>query len=247
MLNIIQGVIQDIMEAKTFLFSNVDELITQQKTLVGFKPSFVIAFASPEFFTEPQFLNTLNGLCINTIGCSTAGEVAGKQVYEHSIALVLVRFESNAYVRLYEETLPNMQSSFTAGQTLSKQIEVDKLRGIYVLAPGIDINGSALINGLLENLPKDVGISGGTAQIVGRLLRSLGSQGQVICVTHQAQVASQGHQHFFISKHEKDQTVRSAVDKLSEEERTQEIARMLGGIKITEQTIAHAKEMLSEC
>jgi DNA repair protein RecN (Recombination protein N) len=93
----------------------------------------------------------------------------------------------------------------------------------------------------------DVGISGGTAQIVGRLLRSLGSQGQVICVTHQAQVASQGHQHFFISKHEKDQTVRSAVDKLSEEERTQEIARMLGGIKITEQTIAHAKEMLSEC
>ena len=93
----------------------------------------------------------------------------------------------------------------------------------------------------------DVGISGGTAQIVGRLLRSLGSQGQVICVTHQAQVASQGHQHFFISKHEKNKTVRSSVDKLSEEQRTHEIARMLGGIKITDQTVAHAKEMLSEC
>lgn len=151
------------MQAKTFLFTNVGELLTQQNDLLGFKPSFVIAFASPEYFAEPQFLNALNELCANSIGCSTAGEIADKQVYEHSITLLLVRFESDAYVRLYEETLPNMQCSFAAGQTLSKQIEVEKLRGIYVLAPGIDINGSALINGLLENLPKEVGISGGLA------------------------------------------------------------------------------------
>lgn len=94
------------MEAKTFLFTNVDKLKTQQESHAGFKSSFVIAFASPEFFTEPQFLNSLNELCINTIGCSTAWEIADKQVYEHSIALVLVRFDSGAYVRLYEEALP---------------------------------------------------------------------------------------------------------------------------------------------
>lgn len=90
----------------------------------------------------------------------------------------------------------------------------------------------------------DVGIGGGTAQIVGRLLKSLGKNGQIICVTHLPQVASQGDQHFFISKKTEDNHVRSFIDKLDEEARTREIARMLGGITITEQTIAHAREML---
>ncbi len=90
----------------------------------------------------------------------------------------------------------------------------------------------------------DVGIGGGTAQIVGRLLRSLGEQGQVICVTHLPQVASQGHQHFFISKKVENESVKSRIDRLSENDRTQEIARMLGGVEITQQTLAHAKEML---
>lgn len=91
----------------------------------------------------------------------------------------------------------------------------------------------------------DVGIGGGTAQIVGRLLKSLGEKGQVICVTHQAQVASQGHNHFFISKSEQDGKVKSKIERLSEKDRTEEIARMLGGIEMTEQTLAHAREMLS--
>ncbi len=92
----------------------------------------------------------------------------------------------------------------------------------------------------------DVGIGGGTAQIVGRLLRKLGEQGQVICVTHLPQVASQGHQHLFISKHIENDAVRSAIKRLDEGARTQEIARMLGGIDITDQSLAHAKEMLTQ-
>ena len=90
----------------------------------------------------------------------------------------------------------------------------------------------------------DVGIGGGTAQIVGRLLKSLGNQGQVICVTHLPQVAAQGHHHLFIRKNIEDGQVRSAIDVLNNDDRTQEIARMLGGVKITAQTLAHAKEML---
>lgn len=90
----------------------------------------------------------------------------------------------------------------------------------------------------------DVGIGGGTAQIVGRLLKSLGKQGQVICVTHLPQVASQGHHHYFISKQVEDETVRSSITQLDSEGRTKEVARMLGGIKMTEQTLAHAKEMI---
>ncbi len=91
----------------------------------------------------------------------------------------------------------------------------------------------------------DVGIGGGTAQIVGRLLRSLGENGQVICVTHLPQVASQGQHHLFISKKEENGEVRSSIRALKQEERTREIARMLGGVEITQQTLAHAEEMLS--
>ena len=93
----------------------------------------------------------------------------------------------------------------------------------------------------------DVGIGGGTAQIVGKLLRELGGKGQVICVTHQAQVASQGHHHYFISKREQNKTVRSSIDLLNTDQRVQEVARMLGGIDMTEQTLAHAEEMLGAC
>ena len=90
----------------------------------------------------------------------------------------------------------------------------------------------------------DVGIGGGTAQIVGKLLNSLGKKGQVICVTHLPQVASQGDHHYFISKHEADGVVKSSIDLLTASERTKEVARMLGGVKMTEQTLAHAKEMI---
>ena len=90
----------------------------------------------------------------------------------------------------------------------------------------------------------DVGIGGGTAQIVGKLLNTLGQNGQVICVTHLPQVASQGDHHYFISKREQDGSVKSSIDLLDDESRTQEIARMLGGVTITKQTLAHAKEMI---
>jgi DNA repair protein RecN (Recombination protein N) len=90
----------------------------------------------------------------------------------------------------------------------------------------------------------DVGIGGGTAQIVGRLLKSLGKNGQIICVTHLPQVASQGDNHFFISKRTEKGQVKSSIDLLAPHERTEEIARMLGGVTITSQTLAHAQEML---
>jgi len=90
----------------------------------------------------------------------------------------------------------------------------------------------------------DVGIGGGTAQIVGRLLKSLGKSGQIICVTHLPQVASQGDHHYFISKRTIDGKVKSSIDIIDEDLRTEEIARMLGGVTITDQTLAHAKEML---
>jgi len=90
----------------------------------------------------------------------------------------------------------------------------------------------------------DVGIGGGTAEVVGRLLRKLGDTGQVICVSHQPQVAAQAHQHLSANKQSADGQTDSQMSLLSEEEKVAEIARMLGGLKLTDQTLAHAKEML---
>ena len=89
----------------------------------------------------------------------------------------------------------------------------------------------------------DSGIGGGIAEIVGQKLRKLSNDRQVLCVTHLPQVASQAHQHLYVKKDQK-QTTASTVSLLNSEEQINEIARMLGGINITENTLAHAKEML---
>jgi len=90
----------------------------------------------------------------------------------------------------------------------------------------------------------DVGIGGPTAEIVGQLLRRLGERGQVMTVTHLPQVAAQGHQHLFVHKVRDSDATRTAVSKLSKTERVEEVARMLGGIDLTKESLAHAKKMV---
>lgn len=90
----------------------------------------------------------------------------------------------------------------------------------------------------------DVGIGGATGDVVGQLLRQLGERGQVICVTHLAQVASKGHQHLQVVKTASKKSAESTLVELSGEGKVEEIARMLGGLKITDQSLAHAREML---
>lgn len=90
----------------------------------------------------------------------------------------------------------------------------------------------------------DAGIGGAVAEIVGRQLRDLGERAQVLCVTHLGQVASQAHSQFRVTKLSDGKITRTAVKSLGQNERVDEIARMLGGIDITEQARAHAREML---
>lgn len=90
----------------------------------------------------------------------------------------------------------------------------------------------------------DVGIGGATAAIVGQLLRRLSQHAQVLCVTHLAQVAACGHQHYQIAKMSETHSTVTTVQALMDEARQLEIARMLGGLQITPQSLAHAKELL---
>ena len=88
----------------------------------------------------------------------------------------------------------------------------------------------------------DVGISGGTAEIVGRLLTGLGQHVQILCITHQAQVAAQSDQHLLVKKQQTD-PASSTILNLEEDQRILELARMTGGVEISETTLQHAKQL----
>jgi DNA repair protein RecN (Recombination protein N) len=91
----------------------------------------------------------------------------------------------------------------------------------------------------------DVGISGPTAAVVGRLLRQLGESTQVMCVTHLPQVAGCGHHHFFVSKETDGEMTETHMQPLDKRARLQELARLLGGSEVTRNTLANAKELLA--
>ncbi len=90
----------------------------------------------------------------------------------------------------------------------------------------------------------DSGIGGAIAEVVGRKLRRLGERRQVLCVTHLAQVAAQAHAHLRVAKSSKRGKTRVEIETLDTAARRDEIARMIGGIRITPQTLAHADQML---
>ena len=91
----------------------------------------------------------------------------------------------------------------------------------------------------------DAGIGGGVAEMVGKLLRELGGHHQVMCVTHLAQVAAQGQQHWSVTKKTLKSVTSSAIHILDKSTRVEEIARMLGGVQITAATRKHAAELLA--
>ncbi len=90
----------------------------------------------------------------------------------------------------------------------------------------------------------DSGVGGGIAEIVGQKLRQLSGNRQVLCVTHLPQVAAQAHHHLYVEKQHHADMTASQVRLLNDEERVIETARMLGGVELTANTLAHAREML---
>lgn len=128
-------------------------------------------------------------------------------------------------------------------QALAKIASGGELSRISLAIQVITAKTSAIPTLIYDEV--DVGIGGAVAEVVGNLLQELGQRGQVVCVTHQAQVASKGHQHILVSKTATKNSVSTQLEQLEDKLKIQEIARMLGGISITDQSLAHAKEMLS--
>ena len=128
------------------------------------------------------------------------------------------------------------------------------LRGLAKVASGGELSRISLaiqvITAQTSRIPTlvfdevDVGIGGPTAEVVGQLLRRLGERGQVLTVTHLPQVAAHGHQHLFVHKQRGSDETRTAVAELGPAQRIEEVARMLGGLDLTKESLAHARQLI---
>lgn len=128
-------------------------------------------------------------------------------------------------------------------QSLAKIASGGELSRMSLAIQVIASDGSAIPTMVFDEV--DSGVGGGVAEMVGRRLQELGSNRQVLCVTHLPQVASLADQHFRISKVSDGKSTRTGVKALAKDERIEELARMLGGVEITRKTLAHAAEMLA--
>lgn len=156
------------------------------------------------------------------------------------------------------EFAPLAEPSAQGASAMSLNFSANKgmaLKPVHTQASGGELSRFALVmqvmnatqhnDALLVFDEIDVGISGGTAEIIGQLLRKLGANRQILAITHQAQVAAQAHQHLLVTKDHAGEQTQSHIQPLSDDDaRVSELARMAGGQAISQATIDHAKSLL---
>ena len=130
-----------------------------------------------------------------------------------------------------------------APQPLAKIASGGELSRMSLAIQVIASDGSRIPTMIFDEV--DSGVGGGVAEMVGRRLADLGQSRQVLCVTHLPQVAALAGQHFRIAKVSDGKLTRTTAERLGDDERVEEIARMLGGVEITRKTLDHAREMLA--
>ena len=183
----------------------------------------------------------------------TAAQLLGVQVTQLMQTLGMAGGEFAVHVSRGEQEFSahgsdevEFQVSANPGQPLKSLGKVASGGELSRISLAVQVAGRAALSPLCMVFDEvDSGIGGAVAEIVGRQLRQLGERAQVLCVTHLAQVASQAHGQFRVTKLSDGKITRTAVKPLGAAERTDEIARMLGGIDITEQARAHARDMLA--
>jgi DNA repair protein RecN (Recombination protein N) len=193
-----------------------------------------------DFITKAEYLDQIR---------REASEPLAKQLTEQVKQLALpeayFEFKFEPLEQASSEGLSFIQLLFTANKGIPPQ-------PLGRVASGGELSRIALVMQVM-NAEKteaevlvfdeiDVGISGGTAEIVGRLLADLGKHVQILCITHQAQVAAQSDQHLLVKKLQTNPASSTIID-LEEDDRVLELARMTGGIELNDTTLQHAKQL----
>lgn len=199
-----------------------------------------VAIAYQDFMTKAQHLDE-----IRRAAAVPLAKQLTEQVKQLALPEAYFEFKFEPLEQPCAEGLSFIQLLFTANKGIPPQ-------PLARVASGGELSRIALVMQVM-NAEKteaevlvfdeiDVGISGGTAEIVGRLLAGLGQHVQILCITHQAQVAAQSDQHLLVKKLQTD-PASSTIVELDETQKILELARMTGGIEINETTLQHAKQL----
>jgi hypothetical protein len=131
---------------------------------LGDQADLVLVFGGIPFVEQPGLLDEVRKAypAANLLGCSTAGEIFDTQVSDDALVVTAVEFKETK-VKGFKTQLADVASSFEAGQKLAKQLPKQDLAHVFVLSDGLNVNGSELVAGLVENLPKNVTVTGGLA------------------------------------------------------------------------------------
>ena len=207
-----------------------------------------VALAERERKAEAVFREVaqkLSALRIKTAGALSAAVTTGMQELAMSGGRFEIALEPLAEGASCGLETVEFRVSANAGQPLRPLAKVASGGELSRIGLALQVIASqANPAGTLIFDEVDVGIGGRVAEIVGRMLRELGKSRQVLCVTHLPQVAAQADWQWSIAKQTRDGATSSSVNVLDQDARIDEIARMLGGEKITETTRRHAAEML---
>lgn len=150
------------MQVSTYHVSSQHDL-EALRAAVSQDADLIIVYASPIFFENDATREILLTQQSPIVGCSSAGEIYQDKVYDDSAVLTVIRFEQGSSCRVNATLIDTMSESFEAGKRAVSPLVSEQLNAVFCLAPGLDINGSALIEGMSSILSPDVGISGGLA------------------------------------------------------------------------------------
>lgn len=126
--------------------------------------TLILVFAAPEFKENLTPFKELAQYYPNSkiIGCSTAGEIAGAYIYDHSLSVAIVKFEKTL-IEITKTELKSASESFSSGEKIAKKLNKKNLRAIFVLSNGLNVNGTELVRGLNSVVDEDIIITGGLA------------------------------------------------------------------------------------
>lgn len=148
---------------QTFQFTRSDGWSCGQLPDLDSERTLVVVAASPEFGADDAALQQLSRRFgwSHVVGCSTAGEILGDRMHDGTVTVAAMQF---AHTRLQRTSAPIWESnSFPTGQAIARQLAGPELRAVFLLAEGLDVNGSELVRGLNSELPPNVVVSGGLA------------------------------------------------------------------------------------
>lgn len=150
------------VEQKMWTKQNGWSSVSQANSLQ--KAQLVFVFGNREILKQSEQMGEIKSFYPEStiIGCSTAGEIIGEQIYDNSLVATAILFE-HTKLKFSKVTLETMEDSVKAGEKLANDLTSDGLEHVFVLSDGLKVNGSALTKGLCKKLPENVAVTGGLA------------------------------------------------------------------------------------